>query len=67
MATRVPSTREPPRAASARFAPGSAGLALTGKTAEKLLPFASGVLVLALYAALIAAAGWFATLRREIA
>jgi ABC-2 type transport system permease protein len=50
-----------------RFSPASAGLALTGKTADKLLAPAPGLLMLVLYAVAFAALGWRATLRKEIA
>ena len=50
-----------------RFAPGAAGEALTGKIADKLLAPGPGALLLILYAAALAAAGWIATLRRDIA
>jgi ABC-2 type transport system permease protein len=50
-----------------RFSPASAGLALTGKTADRLLAPAPGLVLLVLYAVGFAAAGWRATLRREIA
>jgi ABC-2 type transport system permease protein len=50
-----------------RFAPGAAGLALTGKTADKVLASGPGVLVLFVYALAIITVGWRATLRRDIA
>ncbi len=50
-----------------RFAPGAAGLALAGKTADELLAPASGTVALVLYVGAISAAGWLATLRRDVA
>ena len=50
-----------------RLTPGGAGLALAGKIADKLLAPGPGALLLILYAAAFAAAGWIATLRRDIA
>jgi hypothetical protein len=50
---------------AARYAPGSAGLALAGRPDE--LPAAAGALVLTLYAATASASGWLATLRRDVA
>lgn len=50
-----------------RFAPGAAGLALAGKTADALLTPTSGALVLLLYAVAVSSVGWLATLRRDIA
>jgi ABC-2 type transport system permease protein len=50
-----------------RFAPGAAGLALAGKVADNLLAPGPGAVVLILYTAALAAAGWIATLRRDIA
>lgn len=50
-----------------RFLPGAAGLALAGESAERLLAPAAGLLLLAIYAAGISAAGWLATLRRDVA
>jgi len=50
-----------------RFTPGSAGLALAGSIADKLLAPAPAALMLILYAAAAAAAGWLATLRRDVA
>jgi ABC-2 type transport system permease protein len=50
-----------------RFAPGAAGLALAGETADKLLEPAPGTLLLVLYAVAVSATGWLATLRRDIA
>jgi ABC-2 type transport system permease protein len=49
----------------ARLLPGGTGLALAGNTDE--LSAAAGALLLVLYAAVAAAAGWLATLRRDIA
>jgi uncharacterized membrane protein YeaQ/YmgE (transglycosylase-associated protein family) len=48
-----------------RLLPGGAGLALAGNVDE--LSAAIAALVLVLYAAAISAAGWLATLRRDIA
>ncbi len=48
-----------------RFLPGAAGLALAGNTDK--LPAAVAVLLLILYAAAASAAGWIATLRRDVA
>jgi ABC-2 type transport system permease protein len=48
-----------------RLLPGGAGLALAGNTDE--LSAAVGTLLLVLYAAALAAAGWRATLRRDVA
>jgi ABC-type transport system involved in multi-copper enzyme maturation permease subunit len=48
-----------------RLLPGSAGLALAGNTDE--LSAAVGALLLVVYAAATAAAGWRATLRRDVA
>jgi ABC-2 type transport system permease protein len=50
---------------AARFMPGGTGLALAGNSDE--LSAAVGALLLVLYAAAFAAAGWLATLRRDIA
>lgn len=50
-----------------RFTPGGAGEALAGKIADKLLAPGPGALLLILYAAALAAAGWIATLRRDVA
>jgi ABC-type transport system involved in multi-copper enzyme maturation permease subunit len=49
----------------ARYAPGAAGLALAGKPDE--LSAALGTLMLVLYAGAVSAAGWLATLRRDVA
>jgi ABC-2 type transport system permease protein len=48
-----------------RLLPGGAGLALAGNTNE--LSAAVGALLLAIYAVALAAAGWRATLRRDVA
>ena len=48
-----------------RFLPGGAGIALAGNS--DALPAVVGALLLVLYAAAAAAAGWRATLRRDIA
>src|SRR5262249_21582503 len=45
-----------------RFTPGATGLALAGSIADKLLSPTPAALMLALYAAAAAAAGWLATL-----
>ncbi len=50
---------------ASRFLPGAAGLALAGNTDK--LPAAVAVLLLILYAAAASAAGWIATLRRDVA
>jgi ABC-2 type transport system permease protein len=50
-----------------RFTPGSAGLALAGSIADKLLAPAPAALMLTLYASVAAGAGWLATLRRDVA
>jgi hypothetical protein len=52
---------------TSRFAAGVAGLALAGKTGAGFLAPAAAVLLLVLYAAAVSAAGWLATLRRDIA
>ncbi|HVS62441.1 MAG TPA: ABC transporter permease subunit [Thermoanaerobaculia bacterium] len=49
-----------------RFAPGAAAAAITGLDRDRLLAPALGALLLALYAATIAAAGTIATLRRDV-
>lgn len=49
-----------------RFAPGAAAAAMTGLDAETLLAPALGAALLALYAAVAAAAGTVATLRRDV-
>jgi len=49
----------------ARYAPGASGLALAGRPGEA--PAAVGSLLLVLYAAGASAAGWLATLRRDVA
>jgi ABC-2 type transport system permease protein len=48
----------------ARYAPGASGLALAGRPGEN--PASVGALLLLLYAAVAAAAGWVATLRRDV-
>jgi ABC-2 type transport system permease protein len=50
-----------------RFLPGASGLALAGVGDDKLLGPAAGVLVLAGYAVVLAAAGWVVTVRRDVA
>ncbi len=50
-----------------RFGPGAAAAAITGQGAGTLLAPAVGLLVLILYAAAAALAGWLATNRRDIA
>jgi ABC-2 type transport system permease protein len=50
-----------------RFLPGASGLAIAGGEADELLAPAVGALLLLLYAAGMSAAGWLATLRRDIA
>jgi ABC-2 type transport system permease protein len=50
-----------------KFAPGAAAAAITGLDPDRLLAPAFGALLLAAYAAATAAAGWIATLRRDVA
>ena len=50
-----------------KFAPGAAAAAITGLDPDRLLAPAFGALLLAAYAAATAAAGWTATLRRDVA
>jgi ABC-2 type transport system permease protein len=50
-----------------RFGPGAAAAAITGQGADSLLPPAVALLLLALYAAAAALAGWLAMARRDIA
>jgi ABC-2 type transport system permease protein len=50
-----------------KFAPGAAAGAITGLDRDRLLAPAFGALLLAAYAAVTAAAGWIATLRRDVA
>jgi ABC-2 type transport system permease protein len=50
-----------------KFAPGAAAAAITGLDPDRLLTPAFGALLLAAYAAATAAAGWIATLRRDVA
>jgi hypothetical protein len=50
-----------------KFAPGAAAAAITGLDPDRLLAPAFGALLLAVYAAATAAAGWIATLRRDVA
>jgi len=50
-----------------RFAPGAAAAAITGLDPDRLLAPAFGALLLGGYAAATAAAGWIATLRRDVA
>jgi ABC-2 type transport system permease protein len=50
-----------------KFAPGAAAAAITGLDRDTLLAPAFGALLLAAYAAATAAAGWVATLRRDVA
>jgi ABC-2 type transport system permease protein len=49
-----------------KFAPGAAAAAITGLDPDTLLAPAFGALLLAAYAAATAAAGWIATLRRDV-
>lgn len=49
-----------------RFAPGAAGEAISGLDPDRLLAPAVGLVLLALYAAAAAAAGWLATSRRDV-
>jgi ABC-2 type transport system permease protein len=53
-------------AGAGRFAPGAAAAAITGLDRDRLLAPALGTLLLALYAAGMAAAGVIATLRRDV-
>jgi ABC-2 type transport system permease protein len=50
-----------------KFAPGAAAAAITGLDPDRLLAPAFGALLLAAYATATAAAGWIATLRRDVA
>jgi ABC-2 type transport system permease protein len=50
-----------------RLAPEAAGLALVGKTADELLNPAAGAAALLLYTTAACAAGWLATLLRDVA
>jgi ABC-2 type transport system permease protein len=50
-----------------KFAPGTAAAAITGLDPDRLLAPELGALLLAAYAAATAAAGWIATLRRDVA
>ena len=50
-----------------RFLPGGAGLAIAGAPSDELLAPLVAVLVLVLYATAASAAGWLATLRKDIA
>jgi ABC-2 type transport system permease protein len=50
-----------------RLTPGAAGLALAGQISDKLLAPALAALALVLYAVVAAAAGWVATIRRDVA
>jgi ABC-2 type transport system permease protein len=52
---------------TSRFAPGIAGLALAGKSGDGFLAPAVAAFVLALYAVALSAAGWLATVHRDIA
>jgi ABC-2 type transport system permease protein len=49
-----------------RLTPGAAGLALAGSLVDELLTPFPAVLMLLLYAAVVSAAGWLATLRRDV-
>ncbi len=49
-----------------RFAPGAAAAAISGQDPDMLLAPGIGLLLLALYAASAAAAGWVATTRRDV-
>jgi len=51
---------------ASRFAPGAAAEALSGQDPGTLLAPALGAVLLALYAAAAAAAGWLATTRRDV-
>jgi ABC-2 type transport system permease protein len=50
-----------------RFAPGAAAAALSGQDPDTLLAPAAGLVLLVLYAAAAAVAGWLATSRRDVA
>ena len=50
-----------------RFAPGAAAAAISGQDPDTLLAPAIGLLLLSLYAVAGAAAGWLATMRRDVA
>jgi ABC-2 type transport system permease protein len=50
-----------------KFAPGTAGTAITGENSDALLDPALGALLLAAYAAAAAFGGWIATVRRDVA
>jgi len=52
---------------TSRFSPGAAGLALAGKTGDGYFAPAAAALLLVLYAAAVSAAGWLATVRRDVA
>jgi ABC-type transport system involved in multi-copper enzyme maturation permease subunit len=54
-------------AGASRFTPGAAGFALAGMPADELLAPAAAALLLVAYAVAMSAAGWFATLRRDVA
>jgi ABC-type transport system involved in multi-copper enzyme maturation permease subunit len=49
-----------------RFAPGAAAAAISGQHPDKLVAPAVGLVLLALYAAAAALAGWLATARRDV-
>ena len=49
-----------------RFAPGALGMAASGQEPGALLAPAVGILLLAVYAIVAAAAGWAATIRRDV-
>lgn len=49
-----------------RFAPGAAAAAITGQDPDTLLAPAAGIVLLAIYAAAAAVAGWLATARRDV-
>lgn len=51
---------------AAKFAPGSAGAAITGENRDALLDPVVGALLLTAYAAVAALAGLFATVRRDV-
>src|SRR6266511_32358 len=54
-------------AGASRFTPGAAAFGLAGMPADNLLGPAAAALLLVLYAAATSAAGWIATLRRDVA
>ena len=49
------------------YTPGAAGLSLTGQTGDGLLAPAAAAALLVVYAVVVSAAGWSATVRRDVA